>query len=102
MTCAAMFPPFQPVECAMLLALSLVLPISIFFGRGNIRQRRLALLQDLEHKIFKHARDQTGSSLPYLDVVRARYECSACGRQEGHGRLAATLRGYGSEIAAYL
>jgi hypothetical protein len=43
-------PDFHVVEWGILVALSILLPLSIFFGRGSVRKRRLALLRDLEER----------------------------------------------------
>lgn len=93
------WPDFELARWGILLALSLILPLSIFFGRGNIRKRRLAVLHDLEHKVFKHVTDQ-GRTLPYVDVVRARYaEHAPDPTQISVGAL---LRRFAAEVIAYV
>ena len=53
---------FGPLGWGILLALSLILPVSIFFGRGNIRKRRLAALHNLEHNAFRHVKEREGAA----------------------------------------
>jgi hypothetical protein len=95
-------PQFEPVEWAILFALSLILPISIFFGRGNIRKRRLAVLHDLEQNAFRISKEGDGGSLPYIDVVRARYEQSGFGHYGNQASLRKIIQGYASEAISYL
>jgi hypothetical protein len=93
------WPNLTLARWAILVALSLILPVSIFFGRGNIRKRRLAALHDLETKAFKHVKERDGLTLPYLDLVRARYEQAG---PNGAAGAWALVRGYLAEVAAYL
>src|SRR5687767_1724384 len=90
---------FGPLGWGILLALSLILPVSIFFGRGNIRKRRLAVLHNLEHNAFRHVKEREGVTLPYLDLVRARYEQAG---PNGAAGAWALVRGYLAEVAAYM
>jgi hypothetical protein len=89
---------FELIEWAILVLFSLILPLSIFFGRGSIRKRRLAALRDLEEKAFKANKHGPSPILPSLELVRARYEQAAFGGANGKGNLSL----YASELMAYL
>src|SRR3954451_5791866 len=91
---------FTFVEWVILFALSLILPLSIFSGRGNIRKRRLAVLSDLEEKVFKRGKDKYDGALPFIEVVRARYKHAAC--QEGRTNTKAMVINYVFEIFTFL
>ena len=59
--------------------LSLLLPLSIFVGRRNVRVRRLRMLDNLE-SMLRYVPAQSGSFIPpALDLVRARYRSGARG-----------------------
>jgi hypothetical protein len=62
----------QP-QVIFVVLLSLLLPLSIFVGRRNVRVRRLRMLDNLE-SVLKYVPADSGSFiLPALHLVRARY-----------------------------
>jgi hypothetical protein len=62
----------QP-QVIFVLLLSLLLPLSIFVGRRNVRIRRLRLLDNLE-SVLRYVPADSGSFIPpALDLVRGRY-----------------------------
>ena len=62
----------QP-QLIFVVLLSLLLPLSIFVGRRNVRVRRLRMLDNLE-SVLKYVPPGSGSFIPpALDLVRARY-----------------------------
>jgi hypothetical protein len=96
-----LMPNFQLIDWAILIVLSLILPLSIFFGRGSIRKRRLAVLKDLEEKAFKVGRQGGDVVLPSLELVRARYEQAQFGGSDSKERGWGRLQAYSVEIVAY-
>jgi hypothetical protein len=68
------WPEFNPIEWVILISLSLFLPISIFFGRGNIRKRRLRALLHLQEKVFEAAPGRSQFFKPFFELVIAKYE----------------------------
>ncbi len=60
------------IEWIIVLSLSAFFPFAIFFGKGNIRSRRLENLDNLERTLF-NTQTERGPSQRYLDVARARY-----------------------------
>lgn len=62
----------QP-QVIFVVLLSLLLPLSIFVGRRNVRIRRLRMLDNLE-SVLKYVPADSGSFItPALELVRARY-----------------------------
>jgi hypothetical protein len=62
----------QP-QVIFVVLLSLLLPLSIFVGRRNVRVRRLRMLDNLAG-VLRHVPPDSGSFIPpALDLVRARY-----------------------------
>lgn len=59
-----------PVQLSILVALSLFLPLSIFFGRGTIKRRRLSILDNLEQMFSRNERPE--DHIP-LQLVRDKY-----------------------------
>jgi hypothetical protein len=96
-----LMPNFQLIDWAILIVLSLILPLSIFFGRGSIRKRRLAVLKDLEEKAFKVGRQGGDVVLPSLELVRARYEQAQFGGSDSKASGWGKLQAYSVEIVAY-
>lgn len=86
----------QP-QAIFVVLLSLLLPLSIFVGRRNVRIRRLAMLDNLE-RVLRYAPAEAGSFIPpALDLARARYLGGA--RRPGlGGRVVAWLK----EVGTYL
>jgi hypothetical protein len=79
-----------PVQLSILVALSLVLPLSIFFGRGTIRRRRLSILDNLEQMFSQSGRPD--DYIP-LQLVRDKYS-----NKEG----GVTARALVQNVLAYL
>jgi hypothetical protein len=79
-----------PVQLSILVALSLVLPLSIFFGRGTIRRRRLSILDNLEQMFSQSGRPD--DYIP-LQLVRDKYS-----NKEG----GVTVRALVQNVLAYL
>jgi hypothetical protein len=90
-------PAFNPIEWVILTSLSVFLPISIFFGKGNIRQRRLDVLLHLEERVFLLAPQKKEILLPLFELTRARYE-----KHKDEKTTETDKRGYIKEFIAYL
>ena len=68
----------QP-QVIFVVLLSLLLPLSIFVGRRNVRVRRLRMLDNL-NSVLRHVPPDSGSFIaPALDLVRARYRSGVRG-----------------------
>lgn len=86
----------QP-QVIFVVLLSLLLPLSIFVGRRNVRIRRLRLLDNLE-RVLRYVPAESGTFIPpALDLVRARYLGAARGPGLG-GRVLDWLK----EVGIYL
>ena len=86
----------QP-QVIFVVLLSLLLPLSIFVGRRNVRVRRLRMLDNLA-AVLRHVPADSGSFIsPALDLVRARYLGGARGAGIG-SRVLDWLK----EIGVYL
>ena len=72
----------QP-QVIFVVLLSLLLPLSIFVGRRNVRVRRLRMLDNLE-SVLRYVPADSGSFIPpALELVRARYLGGARGAGAG-------------------
>lgn len=67
------FLALDPMHLALTLVLSLLLPLSIFFGRGNVRTRRLAILDELRDCVKDAGAECRHFVLKELDFIRSRY-----------------------------
>jgi hypothetical protein len=86
----------QPQDIFVVL-LSLLLPLSIFVGRRNVRVRRLRMLDNLA-SVLRYVPADSGSFIaPALELVRARYLGGARGAGAG-GRVLDWLK----EVGVYL
>ena len=86
----------QP-QVIFVVLLSLLLPLSIFVGRRNVRVRRLGMIDNLG-SVLAHVPQDSGSFIaPALELVRARY----VGSGRGAGPWARTLD-WLKEIGIYL
>ena len=66
-------------QAIFVVLLSLLLPLSIFVGRRNVRVRRLRMLDNLE-SMLRYVPAGSGSFIPpALDLVRARYRSGGRG-----------------------
>ena len=72
----------QP-QVIFVVLLSLLLPLSIFVGRRNVRVRRLRMIENLE-SVLRYVPADTGSFVPpALELVRARYRGGVRGAGAG-------------------
>ncbi|HUF56906.1 MAG TPA: hypothetical protein VMM55_10155 [Thermohalobaculum sp.] len=69
----ASFLALDGMHLALTLVLSLLLPLSIFFGRGNVRTRRLAILDGLRECVEDADAGCRHFVLKELDLIRSRY-----------------------------
>lgn len=93
---------FMP-QTLLLVLLGLLLPLSIFIGRRNVRIRRRELLEKLIAVVQKAS--GTAELPPALELARARYthvEAEGAGAQRRGGGLAAGWEGWLREIGIYL
>lgn len=64
----------DPVQWSLLALFSVLLPISIFFGRDSIRTRRLQYLEMFEDKVMKGDKTSQITLIPAMELLRGRYD----------------------------
>ena len=88
---------FSKPQGIFIFLLSLLLPLSIFVGRRNVRMRRLCIINSLNAKIDSLPEHNRTFVRPAIELIRARYEDGATG-----GGILAGAKAWAAEIATYV